>query len=361
MRIVLIHLGSSHADYMWANIEHLLAINLQIEIDVITSGSASIPAPVRARVKYFEYSANSQVEKLIDGLEIDEAYRQGFWRYSLERLFALTQHHKRFPNEGLLHIESDVLLLETFPFEVFRKINKPAWSKLDDERDVAAILYSPNLESSTWLEHQIIDLLGSASNLNDMRILSLISNQFPDDVCILPTVPKNSKGILLTGSTSSNFNKLRASENSEIFGGIFDAAPIGIWLTGSHGVNSFGVSKRYDNNLVINSNSMINPSQMNLQYKPNHGLFAVSGELQIPIHTLHIHSKDIRFFSSSAQKLISKCVSESKKNRVIRQFSVQVLLELFIDNYRKKSLIRFLSWLPPFNKYRILRDYLRRR
>jgi hypothetical protein len=346
---------------MWANIEHLLFANSQIEIDVITSKEASIPTSVRARVNYFEYSANWQIEKLIDGLEIDEAYRQGFWRYSLERIFALTQHHKRFPNEGLLHVESDVLVLETFPFEVFSKIKKRAWSKLDDERDVAAILYSPKLDASTWLEYQIIDLLCSASNLNDMRILSLISNEFPDDVCILPTVPKNAKEILLTGSTSSNINKLRASENSKIFGGIFDAAPIGIWLTGSHGVNSFGVSKRYDNNLVINSNSMINPSQMNLQYKPGYGLFAISGELQIPIHTLHIHSKDIRFFSSSAQKLISKCVSESKKNRVIKQFSAQILLELFIDNYRKKSLIRFLSWLPPFNKYRILRDYLRRR
>jgi len=346
---------------MWANIEHLLFANSQIEIDVITSKEASIPTSVRARVNYFEYSANWQIEKLIDGLEIDESYRQGFWRYSLERIFALTQHHKRFPNEGLLHVESDVLVLETFPFEVFSKIKKLAWSKLDDERDVAAILYSPNLDASTWLEYQIIDLLGSASNLNDMRILSLISNEFPDDVCILPTVPKNAKEILLTGSTSSNINKLRASENSKIFGGIFDAAPIGIWLTGSHGVNSFGISKRYDNNLVINSNSMINPSQMNLQYKPGNGLYVISDELKIPIHTLHIHSKDIRFFSSSASKLISKCVSESKKNRIVRNFSIKVLIDLFIDNYRKKSLIRFLSWLPPFNKYRILRDYLRRR
>jgi hypothetical protein len=146
-----------------------------------------------------------------------------------------------------------------------------------------------------------------------------------------------------------------------LFAGIFDAAPIGIWLTGSHAVNSFGISRRYDDELVLESNSLLIPSKMGLEYTPGLGLFSTSGEKQVPIHTLHIHSKDIRFFKSSGQKLVTKYVSESKKNRLVRSFSFGVLFDLFKDNYKKGTLIRFLLWLPPFNKYRILREILRGR
>jgi hypothetical protein len=360
MRLVLIHLGSAPAEYMWANVEHLLALNSRIEIDVITSPGASIPTPTKNKVNLFEYSANEKIEKLLISLELDGAYRQGFWRYSLERLFALAAHHKRFQIESLLHIESDVLLLETFPFKSFEQISKLAWSKLDDKRDVASLLYSPNQDASDWLQNKIMDVLLKESNLNDMQILSFISNNFPANITILPTLPKDNKEIISNKCNISIINKSRTSENTELFAGIFDAAPIGIWLTGSHGVNSFGISRRYDNNLVFKSNSILIPSKMELKYVSGSGLFFTSGEIQIPIHTLHIHSKDIRFFSSLGQKLIAKYVSESKKNRLVRSFSIRVLLDLVKDNYKKRTLIRFLSWLPPFNKYRIFRDFLRK-
>jgi hypothetical protein len=156
---------------MLANLEHILALNSRFKIDVITSADISIPESIKSRVNFFEYSTNPRIESIINNLDIDKAYRQGFWRYSLERLFALTEHHKRFPKEQLLHIESDVLILETFPFEAFTKINKLAWSIIDDELDVAALLFSPTLENSTWLQAKMVELLSSESNINDMQIL----------------------------------------------------------------------------------------------------------------------------------------------------------------------------------------------
>ncbi len=361
MRLVLVHLGHAPAQYMWANVEHLSKLNPCIEIDVITSPGASIPKSMDSKINRFEYSANDNIEKLLNGLELDGAYRQGFWRYSLERLFAFTEHHKRFENDFLLHIESDVLLLETFPFESFKIIGKLAWSKLDDQRDVASLLFSPNLDTSMWLQRKIIDVLLNESNLNDMQILSCISNRFPTEITVLPTLPKESKEIISDRCKISSINVFRSFENSDLFAGIFDAAPIGIWLTGNHGVNTFGISKRYDNNLVFESNSILIPSKMELEYIPGSGLFMSSGVKKIPIHTLHIHSKDIRIFSPLGHKLISKYVLESKRNQVATSFSVSVLWDLLKDNYKKRTLIRFLLWLPPFNKYRLIRDFLRGR
>jgi hypothetical protein len=309
----------------------------------------------------FEYSADLKVKKVLDDLEIDGSYRQGFWRYSLERLFALSDHHKRFATENLLHIESDVLILETFPFESFKKLNKLAWSNLDDQRDVAALLFSPNLNTSTWLQEKLIDSILLDSRVNDMQALSSISNRFPEQITILPTLIRDNKQIISTNCKISEETIFRASENSGMFLGVFDAAPIGIWLTGSHGVNAFGISKRYDDKLVAESNAMLVPSKMGLKYQSGLGLFITSGGTETPIHTLHIHSKDEAFFSKSGPRLITKCVAISERNKVVRRFSIRVLLDLIIDNYKKGTLIRFLSWLPLINKYRILVDYLRRR
>ena len=346
---------------MFANIENLLARNLQYEIDVITSKDIAIPITVKSSVKIYLYSSSPKMENLFNSLELDGSYRQGFWRYSLERLIALTEHHKLFPHDHLLHIESDILLLESFPFKSFEQIDNLAWSILDDDRDVAALLFSPNFESSAWLQEKIIEFLNSKSAVNDMQILSRVSNEFPSKVTILPTLPKSNVEIFLTSSNVSDFNKKRATENFDVFAGIFDAAPIGIWLTGSHGVNSFGISRRFDDELVANSNSMINPSGMVLKYSEGFGLYSTSSQTPIPIHTLHIHSKNTKIFSGSGPKIISKYVLDSRNKRVARRFSAKVLRDLVVDNYKKKTLIRFLSWLPPFNKYRIIRDILQRR
>ena len=346
---------------MLANIENLLARNLQYEIDVITSKNIAIPITVRSRVKIYLYLSSPKMENLFNSLELDGSYRQGFWRYSLERLIALTEHHKLFPHDQLLHIESDILFLESFPFKSFEQIENLAWSILDDDRDVAALLFSPNFESSAWLQEKIIELLNSKSTFNDMQILSMVSNEFPSKVTILPTLPKSNVEIFSNSSTVSDFNKKRASKNFDVFGGIFDAAPIGIWVTGSHGVNSFGISRRYDDELVANSKSMINPSGMVLKYSEGFGLYSTSSQTPIPIHTLHIHSKNTKIFSGSGPKIISKYVLDSRNKRVARRFSPKVLRDLVVDNYKKKTLIRFLSWLPPFNKYRIIRDILQRR
>jgi len=361
MRIVFIHLGSSKADCMLANIDNLLSRNLQIEIDVILSRDIAIPSSVKSKVEIYRYSSTPKIENLFNSLELDGSYRQGFWRYSLERLIALTEHHKLFPQDQLLHIESDILLLESFPFKSFERIQNLAWSILDDDRDVAALLFSPNFASSAWLQEQIIELLNSKSTVNDMQILSMLSNKFPTEVTILPTLPKGHEKIFSNSSNVSDFNKKRASENFDVFAGIFDAAPIGIWLTGSHGVNSFGISRRYDDKLVANSNSMINPSGMALKYLEGFGLYSTSSQTPIPIHTLHIHSKNTKIFSGSGPKTISKYILDSRNKRLARRFSSKVLWDLIVDNYKKKTLIRFLSWLPPFNKYRIIRDILQRR
>jgi len=361
MRLVLIHLGDSNAKVMWANVLHLAQKHEQFEVDVIISEKAIIPEPIRGLVNTYEYSTNPELQSLFNQLEIDSDYRKGFWRYSLERLFAFTEHHQRFSDEALLHVESDVLLMETFPFETLSKSTKLAWSILDDERDVAALLFSPGYQSSKWMQDRMKELISGRSTINDMQLLSLISNKYPESVTILPTIPREKLQLIPVESEVSSSNKFRSYENSAFFNGIFDAAAIGIWLTGTDAVNSFGVSKRFENKLVKQANSLVDPSSMTLEYLLGSGLYIIMEDSKIAIHTLHIHSKNLKYFSSNGPKLIARSVIKSKGKRVVRRFSMPVLVNLLNDNYNKGTLLRFLSWLPIFDKYRIFREYLRKR
>ena len=361
MRIVLIHLGASNSEYLWANVRYLSRLAPNLMIDVITSkeNEEQIKAFSNHKVNHFRYTASATTEKLFDSLEIDSNYRKGFWRYSLERLFALTEHHSHFPGESLLHVESDVLLLQSFPFASFSSVEKIAWSAFENQRDVASIIYLPNNHQSIYLQSRLLDLLGDNLAATDMHLLSLVSKNNDQHFLSLPIAPSFNSVAFSPESNISEFDRVRCSQYTENFEGVFDAAAIGIWLTGTHPVNAFGVSKRYDTNLIHETNSYIDPSRIDFQISLENGLFWIEGDDLIKVHTLHIHSKNLDFFSSESLKVLGKCVADSRKGKIVRNFSLTVLLSLINDNWRRRTLLRYLSWLPGIRRIKPLANKFR--
>jgi hypothetical protein len=341
---------------MWANIDYLSTLAPNLHIDVITSSESKelIEKISSSKVSHFRYGASTATEDLLSSLEIDFNYRSGFWRYSLERLIALTEHHANFPTESLLHIESDVLLLKSFPFEIFEKIQQIGWSPFEKDRDVASLIYLPSSDLSLWLHAQLIEFIGNDLARNDMDLLSLLSKNFDQSILCLPIAPSPQSVAYSRASSPSGYDRLRCSKLSEEFEGVFDGAAIGIWLTGTHPVNAFGISKRYDTKLIHETKSYVDPSKINFQFSEDDGLFWVEDERRINVHTLHIHSKNVDFFSLENSKLISKCVSDSRKGKVTTDFYLSVFLRSIEDNWKKGTLLRYLSWLPGIRKLKVL-------
>lgn len=362
MRIVLIHLGSSNSDYLWANVEYLSKLAPSLPIDVVTSKESEgrLERFSNPKIEHFQHLSSPTIEKLMSTLQVDSNYREGFWRYTIERLLALTEHHNRFPSESLLHIESDVLLLNTFPFRSFVDTKKIAWSSFEKDRDVASIIYLPNHHLSAWLQAQLLKLLQENLVTTDMHLLSLVSKNNDQHILSLPIAPNfdsiaysNNCGILES-------DKAKCSQYAEKFDGVFDAAAIGIWLTGTHPVNAFGMSTRYDTNLIYETRSFIDPSKIDFQISREGALLWTEGNESTKIHTLHIHSKNLDFFSSEILKVLEKCVMDSRKGKVKRHFSVVVLLSLINDNWRKGTLLRYLSWLPGIRRIKFVFNKFRR-
>jgi hypothetical protein len=354
MRLVLIYLGGSIPKHFWQSTQHLLALQSNYLIDIITSDYLAEKPIENPRLSYFEYRPSSEVTMSLDALELDQSFRNGFWRFSLERLFAFTQHHKQFTNEPLLHIESDMLLLENFPFARFEKLEKLYWSKVDETRDIAALVYSPTHVASAWLHDMMLALVRETKSIDDMRLLSMISSGNQSNVSILPSISNLGSQLINQNFEIENdaFRALCWEFNT--FGGIFDPGGIGIWLTGTDPRNSFGVTSKFDFKAIRDSRTFIDPSRIQFVFDNDSHLLCIEERAEIPIYSLHIHSKNSSYFKPGFEVAIKEDVKSSSMGKTKRAFSIVILMNLIIHNWEKGTLLRFLSWLPVLRMFKKL-------
>lgn len=354
LRLVFIHLGEAKAVHLWTNIENILRSTINYQIDVITSKPLNDVASDNPRLNFHVYHSEVFLSSVLDQATIDPKFRNGFWRFSLERLFALTAHHQKYPTDSLLHIESDILLLPNFPFYAFDKLEKPAWLKLDEDRDIAAILYIPNIEKSNWLSKVMLQEIEGRKQINDMLLLSAISSQFPESVKILPSISQQDSDLINESYQISSKIKSQISSNFETFGGIFDPAAFGIWLTGNDPRNAFGVTRKFDTRALLNGGTFVDPSKSTFSFSASGGLTVLDKGKRVSIYNLHVHSKNQKIFKDGWDKVLFKIVKSSGKSRIKRTFSIRILFQLVNANHENGTLLRFLSWLPfiaPLRKF----------
>lgn len=270
--IVFVHLGDAPAKHLWLNIAKIRSEFPSVEITVVFSSQRHLKKIQKLDVKPFFYTCKPADEDLLNGLSHDSSFRNGFWRYSLERLLALAAlHEERFSNISILHLESDILLLPGFPFESLQMLPKLAWCKFNETHDVSAILYSPNSAETNWLANTIRKELKINADLTDMTVLSVLGQKYPTKVNYLPSLH---------------------SPESNYFEGVFDGAAIGMWLTGRDPRNKFGLIQRH----LPLPEGLDNPSLYKFKSSSNIHLEANRENEKKQIYNLHIHSKSPKLF-----------------------------------------------------------------
>lgn len=354
MRIVLVYLGPHIPEYFWDNVGHILEVQEKYSIDIITSGNDLKNAITNERVRYFVYSPTTELDEQLAKLEIDHKFRDGFWRYSLERLFAITQHHRNVPQEKILHFESDILVMPNFPFTLFESLDAIFWPRVDVSRDVASIIFLPSLAKSREFENTMLEILEESKSIDDMMILSHVARAKKVPIGILPSVSSTESSLV---NTKSNIQKTEVdaiSSGFKIFNGIFDPAGIGIWLTGTDPRNHFGFTKRYDKNERLPNGLYVNPSLGVYEVNQLGHLSLRESDFVTPIYNLHIHSKNRIYFQEDYVEQLRLDVRRSKNGKIDRSLSLGVFGSLLVENLKKGSLLRFLSWLPVIQKIKRL-------
>lgn len=354
-RVVLIHIGNFPPEHFWRNVQHLKTYHPTIGIDLILDHDVSIQ--LDQQIRAFNYKSDPKLLEFLKKQQNESSFRNGFWRYSTERLFALAEHAISNPEYSYIHIESDVLILPQFPFEEFEKLENIYWSRYDNLRDLASIVFIPGPEESEWFLQMMHEMISEHSDINDMILLNRIARQFPERIQCLPTAPKTNSKLICDRYVGDQIERLRISENFSVFFGVFDSAALGIWLTGTEPRNYFGVKKKYSTKDLLRTPTYVNPSKTVYTYRKGEGLFLDEDGIEIPVFNLHVHSKDLELFGPNWEESLRQIVDQSRSNRVQIDFSHRILLQLIRENFEKGTILSFVFWLPGLRQFRRLSSF----
>jgi hypothetical protein len=307
---VYVHLGSNMPKHLKLNlIRHQLLFPNQ-ELVLITSHDQQFDLP--QSIRQFKVNSEELEKDLFSEMsqKRDFEFRNGFWKYTLQRFFAIGEFHKANSNRRLTHIESDVLLMPNFPWEKFADLNKLTWLKVNSGLDVAAIIHFPTLE----LTQKVLEEISKLSRLNpettDMLVLHDVTVNLKHFHEYLPSI---------TSDNAHNPKNFGASEKDQLnyFEGIFDPAILGIWYFGQDPKNSFGLRKRY----VGDESHDLNPKKMKLKFEAG----ILVDQNQIPVFSLHLHSKHLPLFAGNWADALESGILEAQKQQKRYSFEIKAM------------------------------------
>lgn len=334
---VFVHLGPNLPKHLKLNLNRHLRLFPAQELVLITSHDQTFQ--ISDSIQQFKVNCDELQFDLFNEMksQLDFNFRQGFWKYTLQRFFAIGEFHQSNPNRGITHIESDVLLMPNFPWQEFSKLRKLAWLKVNSEIDVAAIVHFPNLEYTVKLLNEIETCARVNSGTNDMIVLHDSASRLRSFHHYLPSL------------TSQNAHKTEMFGDAELkslemFGGIFDPLNLGLWYFGQDPKNSFGLRTRY---LGDNSHNL-NPNKTRLKFADgilNDG----SGTM---VFSLHIHSKFLPLFGKNWEVALKEGLEQASIGAKKYSFHPHSLLLAFQGNRARTSIWQLLSLLPFLNRLR---------
>ena len=347
--ILFVHLGNEKASHLASNIKLIKTLLPLTNINCVLSENSQLSRKFPSGVNIFTYKPTEKINALFESKILDKKFRNGFWRYTLERLLAINVVHNLRPNTSQIHIESDILLLPGFPISQFSKIEKISWLESSPNSDIASIVFFPNQNLTKKFTEHILKFIHDSSSPTDMHALHYLRNRYPMNYGLLP-------------SSNDKFPKLAMLKsdlsNQEVpLDGVFDAASIGMWLTGIDPRNSYGFTKYFSTDKLADSKFFINPNSYPLSFVRGQGLYFMDGTKKLQIYNLHIHSKSKKIFSRSSYKEIEKLVKFSRKNKVRIRFKPQVFVELIVNNFLNRTLLEFIYNSPLLSPIKYLRNY----
>jgi hypothetical protein len=234
--------------------------------------------------------------------------------------------------------------MPNFPFAEIALSKKLMWNAYNSNHDVAALLFSPNINSTDNLIQQIRLNLKLKPNLTDMTVLNEVwrnSDLNPTHFSsVHPSLPE---------MINPKADEYAGSEMSSGYGGIFDGAAIGMWLFGHDPKNNYGKSIIHSNLVIQSGNSYVDPSSVNYELDENGNLFAISKETtarKVPIWNLHIHSKNQNVLGVNWLHETRKYVDLANSPSQIVRMDWSVLWRMFTSSLKTRTFFRFILGIP---------------
>jgi len=231
-----------------------------------------------------------QIFNHISGL--DRGFRDGFWKYTTERLFVFEDFCIQYDIGEAYHIENDnmVYFNSVELIDQFRKVNGLSSPALSQSENTFGILYMNNI---TILGELTGFLLYNRENANEMILGSKFFNAHNTKTSFLPSIPPIDKNL-------TDDEKRYISANIDGFKGVFDPAQYGQWLGGIDPRN--GDAEKSKPLVFSNTCARIEANKFTyVAVSETCGLNRIHIQestlnIDYPIYVIHVHSKNCSGF-----------------------------------------------------------------
>ena len=262
---------------------------------------------------------------------LDREFRNGFWIYTTTRFQAIAEFAKNYPDESILQIEADVLLMPNFPFKEMKGIQSNFAFPISQENvGIASVFFYRNLQATRLFSDFVNQSFVDKPDTNDCEILGNLARLDPENVLVLPAnLPSRD---CFNKSASEDLFAVMTT-NSNMFDGIFDGASWGQFLSGHDPRNSLGIRCYFKNRLHQATNCSI----ATLSTDRNGAISAKYKSIQKSIYCLHIHSKDEKFFVDGNFIHLHNLVDKLPR-KPMYAFSAKVFLHSLPYFFKKRNI-----------------------
>jgi hypothetical protein len=320
MNIVFIHFGSKLPKHLQRNLERTAELFDEHRIFLISDNS-HFDLPIS--VTNFIVSLDEDSEAVKKQLSHPQWFRKNFWFSTLRRFLVFSDFMRIHP-EPLLHIESDVVISQDFPFAIFESFEKTfAFPLISHTQGIPSVLFIKNLAGAEELRQCSIREASLDPTTTDMLILRKLLAEHVENVLVLPSGPDLPD--CYRANSQSDYKSIQEVGLRRVKG-IIDGAAIGQFIGGDDPRNHRGVRRVFEDSKY----SSLLPSKLKLTYSSERKFVNLQlVHSSIPIFSLHVHSKDLRFFEEKKLpkilvKRLSNLPRSTKKEFLPQVFLVQL-------------------------------------
>lgn len=338
MEIVYVHLGTTKNSYLKDAMERSLSLFPEIPHTLILDNFDSV-AVDSLKVNFVKNGSKVLKSETLSR-EVDLDFRKGYWNLTMERIFAVLDYQIKNNLRDILHVESDVILLQTFPFQSIARCSFIHWCEYGEGHDVASLLHIPNSQDANLIQNQMISILRNKPNLTDMQLLHSTRSKVKN-VRLFPSEgidnckPNSTLDSNYCGCLPGNF--------------IFDGLTYGMYITGQDPRNNYGRFSVGDNSPFESGATHINPRKFSWILDDSGLLCAKSdccGKV-FRLQNLHVHSKNKKLFRPNWQKSLFKLVNTANKHKKVSFFSSKTLYEMLKNSFKSGEIRLFIEKSPP--------------
>jgi hypothetical protein len=302
--IIFVSLGPKFPQYLAENLLRTQQIFKSNKVVLVTDSIRTHPK-IKGIEQFLVGNLEDKYLKVISSIKRDTNFRSGFWKFTILRYFALHEYFLMHGKSKILYVESDVWLSKNFPIKKFEGCDYMAFPCSAINQGVASTLFLPSIEISekfiNFIEKYLLDFPKATDNdILGSALLTLDSKT----IRLLPS-------FLSDANAYSDYLNNQTLMGIERFGGIFDAASWGQYLTGLDPLNSNGQREIYLDQL----HHFVQPSRFEIEITDSDAILIKKGDQSQELFSLHIHSKDIRVFKNL--EFIRKRIKNNTKKPLI--------------------------------------------